>query len=120
MEKFIVDQPTFKYDLDADGNKGSVNFTLKREDEEKYDLENYSYEFTMGADTDNPQDNWTDWINAISEMKLSELNILNSTDYLRAIYDFDELVDANLIHEKFPEYPFYPTEEDYTESKGWA
>ena len=97
VDKFITKTPSFIYELDANHNEGSVKFTLKREDEEKYDLENYIYEFTMGADTDNKQNNWIDWINAISGMKLGELNILNSTDYLRAIYDFDELVEADVL-----------------------
>ena len=97
VDKFITKTPSFKYDLDASNHEGSVNFELEQEKDYDYDIENYSYKFTMGADNDNEQNDWKNWINAISEMKLSELNILNSTDYLRAIYDFDELVDAQTL-----------------------
>ena len=57
---------------------------------EKYTYEWYAYDFKMGRA--NKENDWVDTVEKISEMELSELTILNSTDYLRAIYDFDELV----------------------------
>ena len=124
VEKFITKTPTFKYDLDASNHEGSVNFELEQEKDYDYDIENYSYKFTMGADNDNDNDDnddnkqndWKTWINAISEMKLSELNILNSTDYLRAIYDFDELVDAQTL----AEVAGIILPEDYEDTPQWA
>ena len=44
-------------------------------------------------------------------MKLSELSILNSTDYLRAIYDFDELVDPSQMGYGDGEEPDYDSVE---------
>ena len=116
VDKFITKTPSFKYDLDASNHEGSVNFELEQEKDYDYDIENYSYKFTMGADNDNQQNDWIDWINAISEMKLSELNILNSTDYLRAIYDFDELVDA----QELAEVAGITLPTDYEDTPQWA
>ena len=116
VDKFITKTPSFKYDLDASNHEGSVNFELEQEKDYDYDIENYSYKFTMGADNDNEQNDWKNWINAISEMKLSELNILNSTDYLRAIYDFDELVDAQTL----AEVAGITLPEDYEDTPEWA
>ena len=49
-------------------------------------------------------------------MKLSELTILNSTDYLRAIYDFDELVDGEVLDPG----RFAPDDPDYIDGPAWA
>ena len=36
-------------------------------------------------------------IKTFSTMKLFELSILNSTDYLRSIYDFENLIDFDKL-----------------------
>ena len=98
-DKFITATPSITYQIErnTDPDKavwGDILFELKDSEMpniEPYTYEAYDYDFKMGK-KGNEKD-WLDKVKQISEMKLSELTILNSTDYLRAIYDFDELVD---------------------------
>lgn len=70
----------------------------------------------MGKFEPEPKDmnDWASMVEKISGMKLSELTILNSTDYLRAIYDFDELVDGPTLDESFRD------DEEYLSDEKWA
>lgn len=87
--------------------------------ESDYGYEAYEYEMTMGKQdvpaSEGGQYDWADELNNLATMKISELSILNSTDYLRAIYDFDELVDGEKID---PEQ--YSPDEEYLDSPRWA
>ena len=85
----------------------------------KYDPEQYKYDFKLGQiEPDDEQQDWRTVIDAIGGMELSELSILNSTDYLRAIYDFEELVDPEALEEA-THAGFDPADPNY-ESVEWA
>ena len=118
VEKYITSMPTIEYLIQRAGEtrtgtkipelKGAFTFELSKIAQDpikgiKYDPEQYEYDFKLGQndpeDPENPQQDWRAVITAISGMKLSELSILNSTDYLRAIYNFDELVDPVALEE---------------------
>ena len=122
-EKFITEEPTISYQIKREvKNKegaviqdrvdGAIVFDVSRDETAKdgsYGVEDYVYEMSMGKEDD--QRDWADEVNNLAEMKISELSILNSTDYLRSIYDFDELVD--------PEKMGFTGEVDY-DSVEWA
>ena len=135
-EKYITDLPTVDYrirkkdkDKDTSDARGEVLFELTKENEEEFKYESYDYSMLMGKyitlkgnkpEEDNEQ-GLDDFLSPdISTMKLSELTILNSTDYLRAIYDFESLVDGEkLVNELKPGFEFEDSEEFY-DSEMWA
>ena len=104
-EKFIVDEPTVEYlidrKVDKDGNydpvadtNGKIEFTLSAnptdpKGEKKFLLDDYTAKLEMGNENDLRIFDDPD----VSTEKLGELSILNSTDYLRAITQFEELVN---------------------------
>lgn len=93
--KFVVTKPTVKYRIQKVGDvdeQGNILFEVTHLPDmlDKYEVDAYDYEFKMG-DVGEEQ-TWEKVKEAIAAMPLGELNILNSTDYLRAIYDFDELI----------------------------
>ena len=130
-DKFITEEPTITYNLeraktDSDGKvtddavRGAVEFKLGNEvgkDIKPYTIEAYNYTFKMGKYEPAPSElkDWKDTVEKIAGMKLSELTILNSTDYLRAIYDFDELVDGPIL-----DPTGYKDDEDYLNGDIWA
>ena len=76
---------------------GDILFELYRlenlENPENFELDSYEYNFKMGEKGKEVDYYGEDGIgDKIATMKLSELSIFNSTDYLRSIYDFEELV----------------------------
>ena len=133
-EKFITDEPTVSYQIKREVKDketkeitqnrvdGSIVFDLSRDDTAKagsYEIDDYIYEMSMGKEgvpaSEGGHYDWADEINNLATMKLSELSILNSTDYLRAIYDFDELVDGEKID---PEH--FSPDPEYLDSPTWA
>lgn len=126
-DKFITEMPSITYKITRDdpntegseAESGAITFEIKRlenlEKPEVFDLDSYDYQLLMGKDGEG-----TDFYgeggygNKIAEMKLSELTILNSTDYLRAIYDFDDLVDVQVLSGK------EEVDQDYFDSAEWA
>ena len=130
-DKFITDEPTVTYQIkreekDANGEvtekeMGAIVFNVTRNDtaeDGSYEIDDYSHEMTMGKEdvpaSEGGQYDWATEINNLATMKLSELSILNSTDYLRSIYDFDELVDGEKID------PNYDGTQEYLDSATWA
>jgi hypothetical protein len=134
IDKYITEEPTIKYLIqraskDRLGNEipqidGQFTFKLSKLPDDpkangkKYDPEQYEYEFKLGQLPEDMQQDWRAVISAIGGMELSELSILNSTDYLRAIYDFDELVDPAALEEA-THAGFDPVAPDY-DSVEWA
>lgn len=126
-DKFITEMPSITYKITRDdpstegseAESGAISFEIRRlenlEKPEVFDLDSYDYQLLMGKDGEG-----TDFYgeggygNKIAEMKLSELTILNSTDYLRAIYDFDDLVDVQVLSGKEEVDP------EYFDSAEWA
>ena len=126
-DKFITEMPSITYKITRDDPKtegseaesGAISFEIRRlenlEKPEVFDLDSYDYQLLMGKDGEG-----TDFYgeggygNKIAEMKLSELTILNSTDYLRAIYDFEELVNVQVLSGKTD------VDEEYFDSAEWA
>ena len=126
-DKFITEKPSITYKITRKSKitkngqqveipqiDGAIKFDLYRLDDvekpENFDLDSYEYTLTMGSldaihddvldiDTLGQIDYYAQegMGNKIAEMKLSELSILNSTDYLRAIYDFDNLVNPEVL-----------------------
>ena len=110
-DKFITVVPTVSYKIkreetNSEGTKdavlGAILFDIARakgiEEKDQYKIESYEYKMKMGEGTEEDTEKMRDWatqVNNLASMKLSELTILNSTDYLRAIYDFDDLVDPS-------------------------
>lgn len=112
-DKFISVVPTVSYKIEReeknsegvvtkDAVSGAILFNIDRakgiEEKDQYKIESYEYEMKMGEGTEEDTEKMRDWatqVNNLASMKLSELSILNSTDYLRAIYDFDDLVDPS-------------------------
>ena len=85
-------------------SEGTISFEfLEKENKEDFDLDAYDYNLAMGkvmsldGTPDVPKDYMGFFEPDIDTMKLSELSIFNSTDYLRAIYDFENLVDPVAI-----------------------
>ena len=132
-DKFITAEPTVSYqikreekdkesgDVTQERVDGAIKFAVSRDssaDAGDYGYEAYEYEMTMGKEgvpaSEGGQYDWADEINNLSTMKLSELSILNSTDYLRAIYDFDDLVDGEKIDPNYEDTP------EYLDSPTWA
>jgi len=100
---------------------GEVDFNLSKSEDAKdkdgnptYNFEDYNLEILLGKagslSNGNP--------GLISLEKLSELTILNSTDYLRAIYDFEQLVNPVSLKESDPSIVI-PDEIDY-DGPEWA
>ena len=114
-EKFITEPPAITYKITRKGTKvvdgetveveqedGDILFDLYRlenlEKPENFELDSYEYKFEMGKKDEEVDYYGLDGMgNKIAEMKLSELSIFNSTDYLRSIYDFDELVNPDVL-----------------------
>ena len=111
-DKFITEVPTVSYKIEREvkddkgdeetpAKMGAILFNVARtkgiEEKDQYKIESYEYEMKMGAEEETDDTygmrDWHEYMNNLASMKLSELSILNSTDYLRAIYDFDDLVD---------------------------
>lgn len=128
-EKFIMAEPSITYQIqreEKDKNTkevtkeridGAITFDLEHIVKDKYDVESYDYDFRMGkTKPDDTRDDWSTEVNNMASMKLSELSILNSTDYLRSIYDFDELVDGD----KIDPGRFNPDDPDYMDGPIWA
>lgn len=135
IDKYLTEQPTVKYLIqraskDRLGNEipelgGEFTFNLTKLPDDpkangkKYDPEQYKYDFKLGQiEPDDEQQDWRTVIDAIGGMELSELSILNSTDYLRAIYDFEELVDPEALEEA-THAGFDPADPNY-DSVEWA
>lgn len=97
--------------------KGKMQFGLIDPiEEEDFTVEGYDYGLTMGEYK--PNDGQQAYKTPdISQYKLGELSILNSTDYLRAIYDFEQLVDPEDLWSQC--LPGIPYEEDF-EGENWA
>lgn len=123
-DKYITELPTINYTVqmaqDAKGDEpakekvtGQILFELTDEDRSRGDFkyESYDYLLKMGEDG-----KLQDYLNTVYDtMKITELSILNSTDYMRAIYDFDSLVDAGkLTSEENASDP------DFFDSEEWA
>lgn len=124
-EKFITDTPSVTYQIKREEKDketkevtqervdGAITFDVARDTTAKdgsYEVDDYVYEMAMGKDGSTYD--WAEEVNKLATMKISELSILNSTDYLRSIYDFDELVDGQKIdpnYEDTPEYLDNPT-----------
>ena len=102
-------------------SEGTISFEfLPKDDKEDFDLDAYEYEMKMGKTigldgaTYDPDDYIHFFEPDIDTMKLSELSIFNSTDYLRAIYDFENLVDVAAI------YPAAAADEKVFDTAEWA
>lgn len=101
-EKFIVQEPTISYTITPKDDKtstaevkGDIGIVITRkdgitDDDKKYLIESYEYTLNIGT---SPTEGETYRLNCIEGMELGSLNILNSTDYIRAILNFDELID---------------------------
>ena len=143
-EKYVTELPTVKYRIskkatykdingivdenksDKSDSKGKVVFYWQdKKDDEDYTYEAYEYELRMGKvldsdGTETDDEDLSDFLSPdITTMKLSELTILNSTDYLRAIYDFESLVDGEKLREDGIAPGFEDTE-DYYNDEEWA
>ena len=135
-EKFITELPTVTYRIQKrDANKpeqvdskGKIEFTLTNEtgpDIKPYTIDAYSYKLMMGKTqgTDGKEPEAPEGLNdynmaEIATMKLGELTILNSTDYLRAIYDFENLVNIDQLCEKYGIE--YQDLDDMLQDQAWA
>jgi hypothetical protein len=129
-DKLITKLPEITYTIkkkDKDkadqknNSEGTISFEfLPKEDIEDFDLDAYDYEMKMGktiglkGETYEPDDYINFFEPDIDTMKLSELSIFNSTDYLRAIYDFENLVDPEAI------LPGHSADEGVYDSPQWA
>ena len=132
-EKFVTEPPTVEYrirkkgDNDAHDARGEILFELTKEDEEAFKYESYGHALRLGKyitlkghepEVDGEQGLGDFLTPDISTMPLSELTILKSTDYLRAIYDFESLVDGQKLCEELG-YEFEDDEKFY-DSETWA
>ncbi len=130
-EKFVTGLPTVDYrikkkdkDTDKSDARGEVLFELTKEKELERDFkyESYDYSMLLGkyVNLDGTENELDDYLTPdITTMKLSELSILNSTDYLRAIYDFESLVDGEKLKEEGIA-PNYEDTEEYYNTEEWA
>ena len=132
-DKFITEEPIVDYrikkaDKDEKDSKGKVEFDLKKinltdaEGNHTYQYDDYDLDVLMGKyqGKDGPVDgDMSEFLSPdVGEMELGELTILNSTDYLRAIYDFENLVNVDDLAEK---YNVPSTDEGYDyDSVQWA
>ena len=123
-DKFITGKPTVIYNIEradpkdktSKGKKGDIVFELGEEvgeDIKPYTPEAYNYTLKMGVK--DAEEEYRDV--KVSTMKLGELSILNSTDYLRAIYDFESLVNIEQLG--FNEAD-WDSQEDMFRSAQWA
>ena len=91
---------------------------------EDFTFEGYNYSLTMGCyhdPTSKDHPGMEDFkMPDITKYKLSELSILNSTDYLRAIYDFDELVDVEDLYQQVWNEEADTSDPKFFESEKWA
>lgn len=109
-DKFINEEPTVRYTIVKGSTKsgsekdpvyGGIDFGLSRADgvaEDDFDIESYDYSLEIGKENDK-KDYLTQGAIAnakLDQSRLSELTILNSTDYLRAIQQFDDLAGEDL------------------------
>ena len=116
-DKFVTELPTVIYRIqkkstkegstDVKDAKGKVEFQWLDKDESlgEWAFEAYDYSIMMGKfqelDGSMPTDKMDDFQKIeVGKHKLGELSILNSTDYLRAIYDFDQLVDVQMLQDE--------------------
>ena len=117
-EKLITAMPTVKYRIEKKGKdddrdaKGEVQFNVTKSEDARdddgnptYKYEDYDLDILLGqtegknsSDKFDPLSNFNPSL--ISLEPLSELTILNSTDYLRAIYDFEQLVNLDSLKEQ--------------------
>ena len=137
-DKFITAEPTVIYRIKKKSNKqgttdkqdakGQVKFSWEHDDtfENKWAFEAYDVSVMMGrthaSNEEGPSDEkLNDFVDPdVSQEKLGELSILNSTDYLRAIYDFEQLVDIDrAIEQTGITVPEQDGEYDYDSVK-WA
>lgn len=128
-DKFITELPSVDYrikkkdkDKDESDAKGEILFELTKENEKEFKYDSYDYTMKMGKyiNLDGSEGTLDDYLSPdITTMKLSELTILNSTDYLRAIYDFESLVDGEKLKEE-GYAPNYEETEEYYDSEEWA
>ena len=103
-DKFIARKPTITYTINRndDGSSsldGEILFDVNEDSDsntEPFTLENYDYSFEMGK-VGEEKKSYSEDIKTFSTMKLFELSILNSTDYLRSIYDFENLIDFDKL-----------------------
>lgn len=103
-DKFIARKPTITYTINRndDGSSaldGEILFDVKEDSDSNtkpFTLENYDYSFEMGK-VGEEKKSYVEDIKTYSTMKLFELSILNSTDYLRSIYDFENLIDFDKL-----------------------
>ena len=133
-DKFITKLPTVDYkirrrsktkdgyDIKSD-EKGSLTFEfLPKQDRDDYRYESYDYQMLLGKylDKDGNDVEQSDYRSPnITTMPLSELTILNSTDYLRAIYDFENLVDVKDLCEQCG-VQYDAADEEFFNSDQWA
>ena len=124
-DKLITSKPTVNYNIErkdkttGTGNdrRGRILFTLEEdlgEDVKKYTPEAYTYTLKLG-EKDKEQEYRTV---KVATMKLGELTILNSTDYLRAIYDFESLVNVEQLSSAYASS--YDDQDEMFKSPMWA
>ena len=142
-DKFVTKLPSIKYlinmaytkETDSKGkviskrtpendSLGKILFGLiDPTNDEDFTFEGYNYSLTMGCyfDPANEDHGGMDDFKLpdITKYKLSELSILNSTDYLRAIYDFDELVDPEDLCDQLG-ITFDPSDPEFFNGEDWA
>lgn len=137
-EKFITLEPTVDYRIEKkDSNndaqdqdeKGEITFEVSGPQLDKdgnpiYTYESYDYVMKMGkyqAFSKSDVVETSEYREVkVDTMPISQLNILNSTDYLRAIYDFEELVDVDALKEQFSVEESDDPDKDPFDSKNWA
>ena len=136
-EKFITELPTVDYRIkkksttpDADGKtddrdaRGKIEFYLEHVDETNWKLESYEHILKLGKyqgtrNEDNPELN--DFLKPdIETMDLAQLNIFNTTDYLRAIYDFEDLVDGAKLCDQLGYVGEFEESDEFFKSPKWA
>ena len=141
-EKFITQEPTVDYRVkkgDKDSGevdaKGKVEFILDKDPDAfdkdtlnpTYKYEDYDMTMKMGKylgvdGVKVDDDKLETYVKPdVTQEKLGELSILNSVDYLRAIYDFEKLVEPERICEECNvNMPTDETGELDVDSENWA
>ena len=131
-DKFVTELPTVDYRIDKKGktdksdDRGELLFELKKAPEylRKFEIDKYDYSLLLGQyiEKDGTRDELNDFrVPDVGKMKIGELSILNSTDYLRAIYDFESLVDGEQLKEEGIAPNWDGTDEYYEQyAEEWA
>ena len=136
-DKFITSTPTAIYRIqkmstdkgstDKHDAMGKVDFSWLDKNLEfgEWTIEAYDYSLKMGKTQglEDEEESLSDFKQVnVGKMPLGELTILNSTDYLRAIYDFENLVDVQTLADEVADTParFDPSEENLYNTPEWA